>query len=508
MVIKTTVKQNPLSDCGNIVIGNRFIGREYEVETIINRILTKNGGNISIMGLPRVGKSSLVWNALMLNKNSALKDKIFIIRVNTGDISSNENFFKTLINEFFNELEEEDVLDKKKIAILEKHKNIIFDTNEGYINKKNSIWRFYKATARQNINVIYILDEFDHIGTIFKLEDFQFLRELSINPDTKISFATISRRTIHEIELLGNVALSKLSTVFSNLNLGLFNNTEIELYWEQLDRYGISADIKYKNAVKYYTGNHPFLMDIFNFEMINKLLIDSGINIENSIEELIKLKFFNLYDDIITLLKEEQLYDKLIQILFGPRYDLDSKSIERLLKFGIIYKDDQNLYKCFSEFFKEYLSLKQNELDFWPLWSATESALRNLIKKELSKKYGDDWEEKFISKYPKKENSLNELRKTMLKSKKNFPENASSHLVDYTYPKDMYDIFISTDWSTVYCHIFNGDKKIWIQKFNTLAKIRNPVAHNNEYFLNDVDKNLAISYCDEIIKLLTKTFNE
>ena len=44
----------------------------------------------------------------------------------------------------------------------------------------------------------------------------------------------------------------------------------------------------------------------------------------------------------------------------------------------------------------------------------------------------------------------------------------------------------------VYCHIFNEQKKDWVKKFEVLAKIRNPIAHNNEYFLNDSDKNLAI----------------
>ncbi len=502
MVIKTVVKRNPLSDCGNIIVGERFIGREYEIETIHNRILNRNGGNIAIMGLPRVGKSSLAWKALMDKREKALNDKIFIVRINVGDISTSKEFYQILINEFFNDLEEEDFLDDKKMSLILKHKNIIFNPKEDAINIKNSIGRFYKTVAKADINVIYILDEFDHIGTIFKLEDFQFLRELSINPDTKIAFMTISRRTIHEIELLGNAVLSKLSAVFSDLNLGLFNDNELNLYWGQLAKFGIETDIEYQDRVKYYTGNHPFLIDIFNSEIINELLIKKDIDVEISIENLIRLTFFNLYDNIITLLREEKLYDKLIQILFGPRYDLDSKSIERLLKFGMIYKDENNIYQCFSEFFKEYLALKQNEIDFWPLWSETETSLRTIIKKELNKKYGEKWEEKFIKKNPKKETSLNELKITMEKNKRNFPEKASSHLVDYTYPKDMYDIFISTDWSTVYCHIFNGQKKDWVKKFEILAKIRNPIAHNNACFLSDVDKNLAISYCEEIKRLL------
>jgi len=503
MVIKAVVDKNPLSDCGNILKGKRFIGREYAIETIKNRILSKNGGNIAIMGLPRVGKSSLAWKALMEVRDSALLDKIFIIRINVGDISTSKDFYKILVSELFEELEDEKVYTEKFFSVLEKHKNIIF-SNSDNVYKKNSIWRFYKKVAKENINVIYILDEFDHIGSIFKQEDFQLLREISTNPDTKIALATVSRRTIYEIELLGDVALSKLSNVFSDLNLGLFNNDEIVQYWKELDNFGVKTDKEYQEIVYYYAGNHPFLIDIFNFEMINKLLIKEEMDIKHSIDNLIKLKFFNLYDNIINLLREEKLYDKLIQILFGPRYNLDTKSVERLIKFGIIYKNNESIYECFSEFFKEYLFLKQNEVDFWPLWTETEISLRNLIKDNLRNSYGELWEKEFIEKHPNKENSLKELEKTMLKNKKNFSENASSHLVDYTYPKDMYDIFISSDWSTVYCHVFEGQKKDWIKKFKILAKVRNPIAHNNEYFLNNNDKNIAIGYCEEIIRLLKK----
>jgi len=504
MVIKTVVKTNPLADCGNIVTGDRFIGREHAIETIQNRILVKNGGNIAIMGLPRVGKSSLVWKALVEKREEALKNKIFIIRINVGSILKSEDFYKILVSQLFDDLEDEDLLTDKKFNLLIKYKKIIFNQDLDKIDKENAIWRFYKIIAREEIHVIYILDEFDHIGTIFKLENFQFLRELSINPETNIALSTISRRTIHEIELLGNTALSKLSAVFSDLNLALFNNEEVDLYWNQLDTFGITTDNEYQNEVKYYAGNHPFLIDVFNLEMINELLIKEDIDVEQVIDNSIKLTFLNLYDNIITLLKEENLYDKLIQILFGPRYNLDSKSIERLMKFGMIYKNDDDKYKSFSEFFCAYLSLKQNEIDFWPLWNETENSLRDLIKKQLNKTYGEVWEEKFIKKHPKKETSLNELKKTMLKNQKSFSEKASSHLVDYTYPKDMYDIFISSDWSTVYCKIFDGQKKDWVKKFEVLAKTRNPIAHNNEYFLNDSDRNLAISYCEEIIKLLKK----
>jgi hypothetical protein len=64
MVIKALNTQNPFSDYGQIVKGSRFAGRKEEVQKIHNRVLGEAYGNIAIMGMPRIGKSSLVWNAL------------------------------------------------------------------------------------------------------------------------------------------------------------------------------------------------------------------------------------------------------------------------------------------------------------------------------------------------------------------------------------------------------------------------------------------------------------
>jgi len=136
MVIKTVVDKNPLADCGNIVIGHRFVGREHAIETIQNRILVKNGGNIAIMGLPRVGKSSLVWKALVEKREEALKNKIFIIRINVGNISKSENFYKMLVSQLFDDLEDEGILTDKKFDLLIKYKKIIFN-HSCYAKKLN-----------------------------------------------------------------------------------------------------------------------------------------------------------------------------------------------------------------------------------------------------------------------------------------------------------------------------------------------------------------------------------
>ena len=59
---------NPFADFGSIVFGQRFVGREKELNAIAQRVLGDNYGNLAIMGLPRIGKSSLAWQGIMTKK--------------------------------------------------------------------------------------------------------------------------------------------------------------------------------------------------------------------------------------------------------------------------------------------------------------------------------------------------------------------------------------------------------------------------------------------------------
>ena len=507
MVIKTLkVTKNPLSDYGNIITGDRFVGRRSEIADIQNRVLQENYGNISIVGLPRIGKSSLVWKAIIEEKDKSANNNI-IIRLNIGEISDSKDFFISLVNEVHYEIKE---ISNEVLSL--QLENILCSLKQENISSheiRRNINRFFKKVKKNNFRLIFVLDEFDSIQRFFRLEDFQFLREISINPDTRVALVTISRHTIQEIEL-ENGFISTLAGIFSVLNLSTFNKEDFSEYWGMLERNGIETDNEFRNSIYYFTGSHPFLMDLFNYEIINHLLINPLINVTNllsSSSSNLKLSLMNNFDNIITILKEEKILNKAFQILIGPVYNLDQKSIEKLIKFGFIIKsDDLNRFICFSTFFQEYLFVKQKEFDIWPLWNETEREVRELIKHFLYITYGDKWEIEFLKKYKNMKISLDNLQKQKQRNIKSFGDRASESLIDYTYPLDMFDIFISTDWH-IYKDVFIGQKKDWKEKFFILSKVRNPIAHSNSNFITEDDHNLAVGICNlilENIKLFLK----
>ncbi|MBD3337573.1 MAG: AAA family ATPase, partial [Candidatus Lokiarchaeota archaeon] len=237
MVVKTlNINENPLADYGNIICGDRFVGRKSEVAKIHNRVLGKSSGNISVIGLPRIGKSSLVWQALLADRDENKNCKTFITRLDLGEFDNSHDLFSAIVAYVHDELYE--YLDEPLKLKIEKTILDISDQNIRNQEKKRNIQKFFKIVKANKFKIIIILDEFDHIKAFFKLEDFQFLRELSIHPDTKVVFVTISRRTIQEIEL-ENGTISTLAGVFSNLFLAPFNSADLIDYWEVLEILGV-----------------------------------------------------------------------------------------------------------------------------------------------------------------------------------------------------------------------------------------------------------------------------
>ena len=514
MVIKTLNIENPFADYGNIVEDERFVGRKAAIEAIYNRVLGSHYGNLAIMGLPRTGKSSLAWNALMTKKTELSKRKILIERINIGSISSSKEFYLKLMDK---------ILPNVRTLSYELYDQLT--TSRKIYNESNSdneIEFFFALIKQSNYRLIYVLDEFDNVINFFKLQDFQLLREFSISPETKICIVTISRRTIQELEP-ENGAISNFYGVFADLRLGMFSEADALEYWAWVKKQEIEISEEYTDKIKYLVGGHPYLIDQFNFYLWNELKTETNGNWEDIIDSTksqLKLNLYNSLDSALKLLEIEKLYSKAFQLVLGPVYDVQSTDEEKLLKYefikrvdaekkisllghnaGIIHKGAS--YICFSEYLTLYFKLKGAEIDFWPLWAETENTVRSLIKKYLKENFGESWENGYLIKYPSenRENTINKLKSERNKYQNKFPGKASSHIIDYTYPKDMYDLFIANDWEWFGFILGEGKqkKKEWAEKFNHLAMIRNPVAHNNIQFVPENQIQQAEIYCNELI---------
>ena len=511
----TNSLNNPFSDFGSIVYGPRFVGREKALNAISQRVLGDNYGNLAIMGLPRIGKSSVAWQGIMTKKDELLKRKTIPVFFQSSSCGDSDVFFLQIILSLHDEIqlsfedEKYEKLAARQIAEISK-----IDKNSFHL----SVIKYFKIVKRLGYKVIYILDEFDSVQKIFNVAEFQLLRELSYNPDTKICLVTCSRKTIQEIEAK-NGSISNFYGTFKDLRLGMFEHEDMSLYWERAVEYKLSEE--YKKGAEYFVGRHPYLLDLFNDYCLRTNTFDFS-DMTNDIVAEIKLELWNQLKSIIDTLKNEEIFDKSIQLILGPVYNVTKIEEEKLLKYEFIKivenskkvdllgrlvgaQTDRGSYICFSDYYT--LLLDQEfiaNIDYWPLWSETEKKVRELIKIYIKDTLSADWENELFSKFGSSEDwakQFNSLKNTRANYKKNFPS-ASPNLIDYTLTRDMYNVFMSKAWNDWFIKVFPGTKKEWATKFNYLADIRNPMAHNNREFISKEQILKATEYCNEIIRLI------
>lgn len=506
---------NPFADYGGIVFGDRFVGRKLEIQRIEQRVFGSAYGNIAIMGLPRIGKSSLVWQSIMTKKEQLEAEKTLPIYFQTGSCKNSTLFFQQLVSLLDEELSL--ICDDPRY---ENNVKKVVDTviaNNNPVEFSNAIQKYFKFVKRLGYKIIYILDEFDSVQKIFEVADFQMLRELSYNPDTKICLVTCSRKTIQEIEAV-NGAISNFYGTFSEIRLGMYNDDDLSEYWSRVPA-GFTIDENYKSTAKFYTGNHPFLLDVFN----DFCLKNGFTSIESELQlEEIRLNLWHQFKTIQDTLVNEDLLDKAIQLVLGPVYDVTGIEEEKLLKYQFIHLVDNEekikvlgrlvgpmiggqSYMCFSDYFTLFFDQEHlQNIDYWPLWSETERHIRKLIKIYISEKYSSDWETEMIAQYGSSESwmtKFNRLKSTREHDKKLF-EKASDDLVDYTQTPEMYEVFMNVAWQDWFGKVFEGQKKDWAKKFSYLAAIRNPMAHNNKEFISKEEIQKATDLCNEINRVI------
>ena len=488
---------NPFADYGTIVHRERFIGRKYDLQVIENRVIRpRSPGNLAIIGDSRIGKSSLVYKAIVDRRDELLAKRLLPIWLNLSSYDHAPVFFRSLVTRCLDELEELGWLSRNIQQAAERALQDELSWSEGY----SRIQRFFEKVLKAGIRILFILDEFDHARHIFRdnISAFQGLRELSYRPEWRVSYIITSRRTVRDIELQTQ-SISTLDGIFHKHYLGMFDADSIEEYFGRLTSVGIPNDISLREKIAFYCGGHPYLLELLGYEVVALFQEKQVIDIDRAARRSMPA-FLSQYDRMKELLREEGKLDKILQVLFGPVVDVKWTDVEILLKYGFIKEDGQGTYIAFSDHFQTYLEIieRQFDWDLWPTWRQTEKALRHLIARTLREKYGNNWIEILKKAKPNLRAIFDRCREAQAKEAKVYGSRVSTNLIDFTYPQDLFSI-IFAEWN-VFKDVLGQDKNYWGQRAQLLAKIRNPYAHSREEVVCDYERQIAEGYCKEILE--------
>lgn len=547
MDVNSNASMGLFKGTGKIVSGDRFVGRDNELSDI-NQTSVVNRANLAVVGMPRVGKSSLVWQGLVRDdaKKELFQDyKIVVVYIDCSTINLTSRFYHLIGSKLIDELKRNydncpglnSYVDENIAEYLNCIDNNPRELDSLFPNLFEELFREYK------ISVICVLDEFDKVKNFFETKDFMRLREAAYTSEA-LSYVTISRKSITEIEAKGDTNISNFHGTFSSyIYLKNFAPEDMGKYWKRLKDGGFELSDVQRESVLYIAGRHPIFLDLCceqyykepDCELLQKSNIRQKLNDE-----------FNQMLEILKGINDKEtgcnLLDKLKQIIIGPVVNVPLSDINKLSDLGVIelttldekarllsltiderYRPKgKNCYILFSGYFTQLFYAKYFlDTEYWPLWGETENRLRKLVEFFLINRYGDNWQESIEEENSNDSNwmdSWNKMKKRCETSKAVYTNVQAISEITFSETGELYFLFIKKYFNIWFNRIFtpiSGDElghvstyasaqiTTWSSIFDFLMKIRRPYAHSSVFVLSDHDAECAKIYCELVKNKIT-----
>jgi hypothetical protein len=285
----------------------------------------------------------------------------------------------------------------------------------------------------------------------------------------------------------------------------------MNIYFSILENNNIHLSFEQKMEIIYYAGRFPYLLCIFGDFLIQR----NDCSITDYFLSQFRT-FTNFFDNLLSLIEEDNSLEDLVKLLVGPQYNLKKENIINLKSQNYITEETGGYgiesleksikkYISISEYFTDiYLRFKEDlQTKIWPILTTTEKLLRTLIKMQLEKNFKDGWEKTIWS--------LNDdifvhhkAESYLKRTKEKYGKYPSNGVLDVLAIGELSNI-IQFYWSNFMNKVFQ-DMNVTdlVNKLKLLNKARNPLAHANDELLTEEEINLTTYYCKELQPILEK----
>lgn len=502
-------RKNPFAGYTQIAIGERFIGREDEIERLTQMLVEPDAGdsigNLAIVGMHRIGKKSLIKHILATYEVELFEKRRLSIQISLKDSKHALDFFWEMVEATFQEINH--YLDSARLERLSKYKperasfELLFPGN---------IRRFFAEIQRAGVHVIFLLEEFDHARILFAkdYQSFENLRKLSQNGS--VSYITFSRRRIQDIELQSEAG-STLTNDFLSEYIRSFKEEDLRKYFALLTTCGIPITPAVKQQILAFCGGHPYLLAMLGWELFAYTRQKRPLELEQVFRQM-QTPCNDYFGNVVRRLENDQNLTPLIRVIFGPRLDLTQQNIDELLSYGLIKENTARTpllgtkivpaYVCFSESFQHYLRDHARDEQLYSFLGETELALRKLIRKKFQDKYKSGWLNELKNRFPKE---FEDYEKIQTKEKNQNRVGASDNILDYSYLGFLCTIVFDKHWS-LFSSLFqkNGPQQgqqYWKKRGDKISEMRNPVMHLRIENIPTDEHLICKEYCQEILAI-------
>jgi len=487
-------RSNPYADFGGTVTGERFIGRAAELRTLDSRLFGPAGfGSIAVVGLPRIGKTSLVSEAIRRAEPQAADLRSVVVRVDVGAFSSVDGLFRSLVEELIGGVRSRGLGNELVESRVER---ALAAPQIGF----NEVRAVFKALRQAGVRPVCVLDEFDAGRRVFEdtPQCFHWLRELCSNPEFKAAVVIIAKRRLQDVARLAGYESDYWANVLMSLPLKPLSDSEVTSFFSALGAAGALIQATERDEVVSLCGGHPFLLDAFGYHAWER--VDQELRVEiNWIGATCGRLVRDYLQQVSTILGDGPMLSKAVQVLVGPQWDVTSDDVDALRDLGVVLQDENGALRGFSRAFEDHLRLVERSIDIWPLWRDTERVLREVLERQLEKTFGGAWPDALVKARPKVERLIEACQEKRGREQKSFGARAAPSLLAYTYPMDLYQL-MTADWTALAEPLLGRDKQGWAVKFAVLSKVRTPLAHNREEAVDDGERTQAEGVCREILE--------
>lgn len=491
------MENNPFASVGSIVQGCSFIGRKDEIRDIEERLFGSEFGNLAIVGIPKVGKSSLMQESLQRRAEHLWNERRFIVVWYTlkesVDTEKNErrNIFLRLVSDVYRFLKRKNETDL--IESLDEFYEIIKDPSVVWTEFEQNILYFFEEIVYSKIRVIYCIDEFDYSKDILGESEYQLLREISYRNSNKIAIVTTSRRSIYDIEHYSGGGSNFYGT-FENIYLKPFCKDE---HQQQCD---LVNDMLPNDVDELYNvhGGHPYLNAlVLKLYISSRSLSDSFYKVNQSV--------LLYYRDLFYVLDKDDLADKVDKLYCGFNDGVTEAQEDYIYNcYGLFKEDSKGCMIPYSTTFDNVLRQRYRENPFSLTWPEAERAIRKSITFAMTEEYGDEdlslWADE-ICDFPKvKRERFNKWRDQMNKEISMYHGRASHNIIDQLYPAD-YSVFFEYFWGKYLSTIYKHTLAYWTENLKFIAdRVRNPEMHSRKNLISPEYQQKATLICQEIIE--------
>lgn len=547
---------NPFSAYDAPLTGSPFIGRKAALRVIEQRVLaTQEPGNLSIVGLPRIGKTRLAYHAIFERESLPETRAMLPIWINLADYEQPAAFFRALAQKCIEQATHlgwsTNAVQRAAEAVLQEG----ISWSEIYTRLQRYLQKLRQSQPR--IRIVCVLDNFDAAAVLFKTDPtyFSSIRGLYENPAWRVTFITLSQRPLREIELLAH-GMPTLHAPFQEYDLTPFDTSDMQEYYALLSTAGLTVSNTLTERIEWYAGKHPYLLARLASRLVEMEHENQPANVDEAFQH-VEADFRAYYTVAITLVG---VPPTILQHICsdnarneGPSTTKDAAtaqqaSIDILMRYGIIQQRAEG-YEGFSQHFQVYVceatpevedqqedevneefdedwldddwgieleidETKQHEqlaledtsgAHLWSMWRETECTMRVALAALLQEKYGENWFERLKQLHPTLKTKdgttlFDRCRISLEREVKNWGAHAFGSMLEYTSPRDLFALLLA-EWE-VFQPVFGEDPMYWRRCSRQLVEVRVLLAHNRDRSLHDFERRRSIAYYRKILALL------